>query len=54
MDDPDNINYPAHYNNYSFGYIDALIKLYGIEKTITFCEMIAFKYRLRMGPKKII
>ena len=42
---------PDHYKRYSMEAIDMLLKLYGIETTISFCEMNALKYRLRMGSK---
>lgn len=42
---------PKHYNLYSMEVLDMMIKIWGVEKTITFCEMNAFKYRMRMGTK---
>jgi hypothetical protein len=45
------VNHPAHYNNYSMEVIDMMEKIYGIESTALFCEMNAFKYRMRMGTK---
>ena len=45
------VNSPMHYNSYSMEVIDMMIKIWGIDKTITFCEMNAFKYRMRMGTK---
>lgn len=46
----DNIN-PEHYRNYSVECIDMMIAIYGKEKVATYCELAAFKYRMRMGTK---
>lgn len=46
----DNIN-PPHYKNYSVEVIDMMLSIYGKENTIIYCEMTAFKYRMRMGTK---
>jgi hypothetical protein len=45
------VNSPSHYNNYSVEVIDMMVNIWGTEKTIAFCEMNAFKYRMRMGTK---
>lgn len=45
------VNHPAHYNNYSMEVIDMMERIYGKENTAMFCEMNAFKYRMRMGTK---
>lgn len=45
------IDHPKHYNNYSVEVIDMMEKIYGKDKTIIFCELNAFKYRMRMGTK---
>lgn len=45
------VNSPSHYNNYSKEVIDMMVDLFGLNNTITFCEMNAFKYRMRMGTK---
>lgn len=47
----ENVNHPSHYNNYSKEVIDMMENIWGIENLITFCEMNAFKYRMRMGTK---
>ena len=47
----EHVNHPKHYNNYSKEVIDMMIDIWGVEKTIAFCEMNAFKYRMRMGTK---
>lgn len=45
------VNHPSHYNNYSKEVIDMMVAIYGKENTALFCEMNAFKYRMRMGTK---
>jgi len=47
----DHIN-PDHYKNYSVEVIEMMVRIYGKEVTATYCEMNAFKYRMRMGTKK--
>ena len=47
----EHVNHPSHYNNFSKEVIDMMIDIWGIEKTIAFCEMNAFKYKMRMGDK---
>jgi len=47
----ENVNHPQHYNNYSKEVIDMMVDIFGEEDTIKFCEMNAFKYRMRMGTK---
>ena len=47
----DYINHPTHYNNYSVEAIDMMERIYGAEITALWCEMTAFKYRMRMGTK---
>lgn len=47
----ENVNHPQHYNNYSKEVIDMMVDIFGKENTIKFCEMNAFKYRMRMGNK---
>lgn len=47
----EHVNHPSHYNNYSVEVIDMMKKIWGIENTIRWCEMTAFKYRMRMGTK---
>ena len=49
----DKINHitPDHYKNYSKEVIDMMVDVYGKENTAIFCEMNAFKYRMRMGTK---
>lgn len=45
------VNHPSHYNQYPIEVIDMMIAIWGIHATITFCEMNAFKYRMRLGHK---
>ena len=47
----EHVNSPSHYNNYSKEVIDMMVDIYGTDKTIVFCEMNAFKYRMRLGTK---
>jgi hypothetical protein len=45
------VNHPAHYNDYTIEVIDMMVSIWGKEATATFCEMNAFKYRMRLGHK---
>lgn len=45
------VKHPKHYNHYNMEVIDMMIKLYGRKKVATWCELNAFKYRMRMGLK---
>jgi len=47
----DKVNSPDHYNSYSKEVIDMMVSIYGKEDTAKFCEINAFKYRMRMGLK---
>ena len=47
----DNIN-PKHYKNMSVEVIDMMLSIYGKEKVKVFCELNAFKYRMRLGSKE--
>lgn len=47
----ENVNHPQHYNNYSKEVIDMMVDIFGRKNTALFCEMNAFKYRMRMGTK---
>ena len=42
---------PSHYNNYSIEAIEMMRRIFGNEATAKWCEMTAFKYRMRMGTK---
>lgn len=50
-DEYEMVDHPQHYNNYDYEVIDMMRKIYGDEKTAIFCELNAFKYRMRMGAK---
>lgn len=45
------VNHPKHYNLYEKEVIDMMVDIWGPDKTATWCEMTAFKYRMRMGTK---
>lgn len=45
------VNHPGHYNQYSMEAIDMIERVYGTQQTAIWCEITAFKYRLRMGTK---
>jgi hypothetical protein len=53
IDDPEQyeVNSPAHYNGYSVEVIDMMERIFGPEKLAVFCELNAFKYRMRAGRK---
>ena len=45
------VNNPKHYNNYSIEVIDMMEGIWGKEQTALWCEMTAYKYRMRVGTK---
>ena len=45
------VNHPDHYNNYEKEVIDMIEAIWGTEKAAIWCEITAFKYRMRMGTK---
>lgn len=45
------VNHPIHYNNYNIEVIDMMEKIWGPAATLCFCQLNAFKYRMRMGTK---
>lgn len=47
----EHVNHPNHYNTFSKEVIDMMVDIWGMDKTIAFCEMNAFKYKMRMGDK---
>lgn len=47
----ENVDHPNHYNTYDVEVIDMMERIWGPEKTAVFCELNAFKYRMRMGTK---
>lgn len=50
MENYDNIN-PQHYKNYSIEVISMMEAIWGRDYLIKYCEMNAFKYRMRAGTK---
>lgn len=47
----EHVNHPNHYNNYDVEVIEMMERIWGTKATILWCEMTAFKYRMRMGTK---
>lgn len=45
------VNHPKHYNNYDVEVIEMMERIYGKEAVMLWCEMTAFKYRMRAGTK---
>lgn len=45
------VNHPSHYNKYDVEVIEMMEKIWGAEDTAKWCEMTAFKYRMRLGEK---
>lgn len=45
------VNHPQHYNNYDVEVIEMMEKVFGLEETIAFCKLNAYKYRMRAGTK---
>ncbi len=50
MEKYDHINL-QHYRRYSKEVIDMMVGVYGADATAQYCEMNAFKYRMRAGTK---
>ena len=48
---PEMVNHPGHYNNYNIEVIDMMEKIWGPAYILVFCQLNAFKYRMRMGTK---
>ena len=48
----ESVNHPSHYNFYDVEVIDMMIKIWGVDETISFCKLNAFKYRMRIGNKE--
>jgi hypothetical protein len=42
---------PSHYKKWSIEVIEMMERVWGIASTITYCEMTAFKYKMRAGDK---
>lgn len=45
------VNHPQHYATYDVETLDMMIRIWGIQETISFCKLNAFKYRMRAGHK---
>ena len=50
MKDYDYIN-PKHYRSYRKETWEMMVDIWGVDRYISYCEMNAFKYRMRMGKK---
>lgn len=42
---------PEHYQKFSVETIDMMVAIWGPEKVATYCEINAFKYKMRVGDK---
>ena len=47
----EHVEHPSHYNHYSSETIAMMVAIWGKEKVADWCEITAFKYRMRMGTK---
>lgn len=45
------IDSPSHYNTYDVEVVEMMRRIWGDEKTAIWCELTAFKYRMRVGTK---
>ena len=45
------VNHPQHYKTYDVETLDMMIRIWGVQETISFCKLNAFKYRMRAGHK---
>lgn len=45
------VNHPSHYNKYDIEVIEMMERIWGTAATALWCEMTAFKYRMRLGEK---
>ena len=43
---------PSHYKKQSIEVWEMMLRIWGKDKFIAFCEMNAFKYRMRVGSKE--
>ena len=50
----DNVNHPSHYTKGKIEVIDMMLKVFGKEVVINYCDLNAFKYRMRAGYKNDI
>lgn len=51
VEDYEMVNHPKHYNSYDVEVVNMMRRIWGSEKTAIWCELNAFKYRMRMGLK---
>ena len=51
MEPYDFVNHPKHYNNYDYEVFEMIERIWGLEVLMIWCEVTAFKYRMRMGTK---
>lgn len=49
----DSVNHPKHYTQFPLEVIDMMIKIWGKERVADYCEINAFKYRMRAGIKSL-
>lgn len=47
----EHVEHPAHYNTYGQETIAMMVSIWGKERVADWCEITAFKYRMRMGTK---
>lgn len=45
------VNHPKHYNDFAKETWEMMIDIWGEDKFVAFCEMNAFKYKMRAGSK---
>lgn len=45
------VNHPSHYNKYDVEVLDMIQRIWGDAAAALWCEMTAFKYRMRLGEK---
>lgn len=45
------VDHPSHYNTYDIEVIEMMRRIWGDEKVADWCEITAFKYRMRVGSK---
>lgn len=45
------VNHPSHYNKYDVEVLDMIRKIWGDAAAALWCEITAFKYRMRLGEK---
>jgi hypothetical protein len=45
------VNHPTHYNQYDIETIEMIVRIWGNKRASEWCEITAFKYRMRLGLK---